>query len=63
MRKIALLAAASALSLVAMGGWIIASMQTQPDAPTKVGIDPFQIMAHAHDLPVEHVVDFSVVFE
>jgi hypothetical protein len=63
MRKIALFAVAAGLSLVAIGGWVIASTQARLDTPKDVRIDPSQIMAHVDALPVRHVVDFSVVFE
>ena len=63
MRKIAVLTAAAALSLVAIEGWVVATTKARIDAPTDVRIDPSQIMTHAYALPVQHVVDFSVVFE
>jgi hypothetical protein len=63
MRKIGVFAVATALSLAAIGGWVASSTQARPEPSKDIRIDPTQIMTHAEGLPVQHVADFSVVFE
>jgi hypothetical protein len=58
MRKISRFAAA--LILIAVGAW---ASTTTPRvvASTPVGIDPFQMMTNARDLPAAHYVNYSVL--
>ena len=59
MRKISMFAAA--LILIAVGAWAVAT--TPPVvASTSVGIDAFQMMTDAGDLPAAHYVDYSLIF-
>ena len=59
MRKISMFAAA--LILIAVGAWAVATTP-RVVASTPVGIDPFQMMTNATDLPTAHYVDYSLVF-
>lgn len=59
MRKIGLFAAAAAVILGSAGAWLASSTHARVDAVAEARIDPMRIMAEAHDLPVELVVDFS----
>jgi len=59
MRKISMFAAA--LILIAVGAWAVATAP-RVVASTAVGIDPFQMMTNAGDLPAAHYVDYSLVF-
>ena len=59
MRKISMFAAA--LILIAVGAWAITTTP-RVVASTPVGIDPFQMMTNARDLPAAHYVDYSVIF-
>ena len=59
MRKISIFAAA--LILIALGAWAITTTP-RVVASTPVGIDPFQLMTSARDLPAAHYVDYSVIF-
>jgi hypothetical protein len=63
MRKISLFAGAAALSAVAVVGWIGTTTHARLDGANDVRIDPIAIMADASALPVQHVVDFSLVYE
>jgi hypothetical protein len=58
MRKISI---AAALIPIAVGAW---AFTTTPRvaASTPVGIDPFQLMINARDLPAAHYVDYSLIF-
>ena len=58
MRKISMFAAA--LVLIAVGAWAAATPRVV--ASTPVGIDPFQMMTNATDLPTAHYVDYSLIF-
>ena len=59
MRKISMFAAA--LVLIAVGAWAVATTP-RVVASTPVGIDPFQMMINATDLPTAHHVDYSLIF-
>ena len=59
MRKISMFAAA--LILIAVGAWAITTTP-RVVASTPVGIDPFQMMTNARDLPTAHYVDYSLIF-
>jgi len=59
MRKISMFAAA--LILIAVGAWAITTTP-RVVASTPVGIDPFQMMTNARDLPAAHYVDYSLIF-
>jgi hypothetical protein len=59
MRKISMFAAA--LVLIAVGAWAVATTP-RVVASTPVGIDPFQMMTDAKDLPTAHYVDYSLIF-
>ena len=59
MRKISMFAAA--LILIALGAWAITTTP-RVVASTPVGIDPFQMMTNARDLPATHYVDYSLIF-
>jgi hypothetical protein len=59
MRKISIFAAA--LVLVAVGAWAVATIP-RVVASTPVGIDPFQMMTTAKDLPATNYVDYTLIF-
>ena len=63
MRKISLFAVV-ALILAGAGGWVVSSTQARVDTMNvRVDrIDPMQMMTPANDLPTEHYVDYSLVF-
>ena len=60
MRKISMFAAA--LILIAVGAWAITTTP-RVVASTPVGIDPFQMMANATNLPTAHYVDYTLIFK
>jgi ABC-type transporter Mla maintaining outer membrane lipid asymmetry permease subunit MlaE len=63
MRKFGFLAIA-ALALAGAAGWVASTTQARiAAAPIGRQIDALQIMTVARDLPTEHVVDYSFVFE
>jgi hypothetical protein len=59
MRKISMFAAA--LVLIGIGAGVVATAP-RVAASNAVGIDPFQMMTNATDLPTVHFVDYSLVF-
>jgi hypothetical protein len=59
MRKIRLFGAA--LILIGIGAWVVATTP-RVTASNAVGIDPFQMMINARDLPTAHWDDVSLVF-
>jgi hypothetical protein len=59
MRKISMFG--TALILIAVGAWAITTT-ARVVASTPVGIDPFQMMTNARDLPNAHYVDDSLIF-
>ena len=52
---------AAALIVIALGAWAITTTP-RVVASTPVGIDPFQMMTNARELPAAHYVDYSVIF-
>jgi hypothetical protein len=60
MRKIRWFAAV-AVSLACVGIWIISATQARLDVAVDARIDPVRIMADARDLPVEIVIDLSIL--
>ena len=52
---------AAALIVIALGAWAITT-NPRVVASTPVGIDPFQMMTNARDLPATHYVDYSLIF-
>ena len=63
MRKLGFFALA-ALILAGFGSSWFASTSQARVAPStnRVTINPMQVMADAHNLPTQHVVDYSLVF-
>jgi hypothetical protein len=62
MRRISLFAVAAALILAGVGSWAASITQARVDTPPGPGVDNIQLMMNARDLPTEHWVDYSVVF-
>jgi hypothetical protein len=62
MRKIALFAVPAAVILAGIGAWAASITQARVDTPPGPGVDNIQLMMNARDLPTEHWVDYSVVF-
>ena len=61
MRKIVLFAAAAAVMPACVGAWLASSTHARVDAAVDARIDPMRTMVEARDLPVEFVVDFSIL--
>jgi hypothetical protein len=62
--KVFTLAAAAALILAGVGGWVASTTQARV-APIDVEVNSpsiLELMMHPGDLPTEHYVDYSVVF-
>jgi hypothetical protein len=61
-----LFAAAAALILAGIlagiGAWAASTTQARFDIPVAAGLDPSQMMMNGPDLPTEHYVDYSFVF-
>lgn len=55
-------AAAAALILACIAGWAVSGTQARVVTPRTVQIDPFKMMTSAKQLPTEHFVDYSFVF-
>jgi hypothetical protein len=63
MRKISLTAVAALVILACVGGWVASTTHARVEAPLAVGgIDPLQITINARDLPTEHIVDYSFIY-
>ena len=63
MRKFGFFAVA-ALILAGFGGWIASTSQARVAAPVNgVSIDPMQLMIASGNLPTQHVVDYSLVYD
>jgi hypothetical protein len=63
MRQFSLLAV-TALVLAGLTGWIAARNQSEAGAPTyAVSIYPVLLTTTGHDLPTQHIVDYSLVYE
>ena len=56
---------ASAFIVAGIGGWIASSSSPQAHVVTTSNsqIEAVQMMAAAGNLPTEHIVDYSLVFE
>jgi len=52
---------AGAVIVIALEAWAITTTP-RVVASTPVGIDPFQMMTNARDVPAAHYVDYSVIF-
>jgi len=56
-------ASTAALILACAAGWSISDTQAHAITPIPtVQIDPFNMMKSAKELPAEHFVDYSLVF-
>ena len=63
MRKFGFLAV-TAVTAAGIAGWVVSTTQARIAAPVNGGqIDVRQIMTTAKDMPTDHFVDYSVVFE
>jgi hypothetical protein len=61
MRKIGFIAA-GAFIVVCFGGWIASTNARVTPPASTLSIAPMQMMAASANLPVEHFVDYSVIF-
>jgi hypothetical protein len=62
MGKTALFAASiAALVIACITGWAVSDSQAQAPGAA-IQIDPFTMMTSTKQLPVQHVVDYSLVF-
>ena len=62
MGKTALFAASiAALVIACITGWAVSDSQAQARVAA-IQIDPFTMMTSTKQLPVQHVVDYSLVF-
>jgi hypothetical protein len=56
-------ASAAALILACVAGWAVSDTKARAITPTAtVQIDPFKLMTSAQQMPAEHFVDYSFVF-
>jgi hypothetical protein len=63
MRKFGFLSV-TALTLAGIGGWVISTTQARIAAPVNgTRLDALQIMTSAKEMPIDHFVDYSLVFE
>jgi hypothetical protein len=63
MRKISLFAVAAAFIVAGVGVWVASTTTTARVAPsTGDGIEPFQLMMNAKELPKVQFVDYTFVF-
>jgi hypothetical protein len=51
----------AAFILIGIGTWAVWTSQ-HVAAATPAGIDPFQMMTNATDLPTAHYVDYTLIF-
>jgi len=52
------------LIVAAVGGWFASTTQARIDPPMNgARIDPLQLMTSAKDMPTDHFVDYSLVYE
>jgi hypothetical protein len=61
MRKISMIAITAAVIATGFGVWAAAPTNARTPS-TGQGIEPFQLMMNAKDLPAQHYDDFSMVF-
>jgi hypothetical protein len=52
----------AALILACVANWAISGTQARVASPAAVQIDPFTMMTGAKQVPTEHFVDYSLVF-
>ena len=62
MRKTTLFAVAAALIATGFGVWATAPTNARVSPSTVQGIEPFQLMMNAKDLPTAEFADFTFVF-
>ena len=62
MRKISLFAVAATLVATGFGVWAASTTNARVVPSIGQGIEPFQLMMNAKDLPAQHYDDFSMVF-
>jgi hypothetical protein len=55
-------ATVAALILACVAGWAVSDTQASVAAPALVQIDPLTMMTGAKQMPAEHFVDYSFVF-
>ena len=63
MRKPGLFAVAAALILTGVGTWVASATRARVEPAIGASVDPMQIIKASQQLPAEHLVDFSLVFE
>jgi hypothetical protein len=61
MRSTKLFAVTAVLIVAGIGGWAASNTLAGVAAPTGGGIDPFQIMVNAKQLPNQQIEDFSSI--
>ena len=62
MRKISLFAVAAALTATGFGVWAASSTNARVAPSIAQGIEPFQLMVNAKELPIVEFVDYTFVF-
>ena len=62
MRKIGLFAVAAALTVAGVGGWAASATKARVAPSIGPGIEPFQLVMNATDLPIVEFVDYTFVF-
>jgi len=62
MRKISLFAIAAALTATGFGVWAASSTNARVAPSIAQGIEPFQLMVNAKELPTVEFVDYTFVF-
>jgi hypothetical protein len=63
MRKFGFFALA-VLTLAGFAGWVASTSQARVATPTAgVRIDPMEMMMTGGNLPIQHVVDYSLVYD
>jgi hypothetical protein len=62
MRKISLFAVAAALIVAGVGGWVASTTNARVAPSIGPGIEPFQLMMNAKELPIVEFVDYTFVF-
>ena len=62
MRKISLFAFSPALIAIGFGVWAASPANAPVSTPIGQGIEPFQLMMNAKDLPTAEFADFTFVF-
>jgi hypothetical protein len=55
-------ASVAALILACVANWAISDTQARVASPATVQINPFTMMTGAKQLPTDHFVDYSLVF-